>query len=106
MPWFQWQGESLLIHARVQARAKREGIDGLYGERLRIRVTAPPVDNKANLAIAALLASEFALSQDEVRCIHGEKHQNKTFSLRKPDRLPDWFIQLGGSAAQNSSAIR
>jgi hypothetical protein len=96
MSWQRWQGETLLLDLRVQPRAKRELVDGLYGERLRVRITAPPVDNKANGAIVALLAHEFGVPQQRVTLVQGEKGQNKTVAVERPASLPGWYAALGG----------
>ena len=39
--------EDLLLNLYVQANAKKDEIIGEYGENLKIRITALPVDNKA-----------------------------------------------------------
>ena len=96
MSWQRWQGETLLLELRVQPRAKRELVDGLYGERLRVRITAPPVDNKANGAIVALFAHEFGVPQQRVTLVQGEKGQNKTVAVERPAALPAWYTALGG----------
>lgn len=98
MGWQHWQGESLLLELRVQPRAKRDLVDGLYGDRLRVRIAAPPVDDKANGAIIALLAREFGVPQQRVAIVQGEKSQNKRVAIDRPAILPAWFADLGGSA--------
>ena len=45
------QGGDLLIEVRVQPRASRTEFAGTIGERLRIRLQAPPVDGRANAAL-------------------------------------------------------
>ena len=52
-------GGDLLIDVRVQPRASRTEFAGVIGDRLRIRLQAPPVDGRANAALVEFLAEAF-----------------------------------------------
>ena len=69
-------GVLLLIH--LQPRASKNGISGVHGGRLKIRVTAPPVDSKANEALREFLAESFGISKSQVQIVKGEKSRQKT----------------------------
>ncbi len=45
------------FYVQVQPRASREAIEGEYADALKIRLTAPPVDDRANEALTRLLAA-------------------------------------------------
>jgi uncharacterized protein len=45
----------VLIDALVQPRASRDAIDGVHDEALKLKVKAPPVDDRANRAVEKLL---------------------------------------------------
>lgn len=96
MSWYAWQDERLVLKLRVQPRARQAGVDGLHGERLRVRIHAPPVDDKANSELLELLARDFGLSRRAVAIAQGEHGQHKTVTLQAPSRLPEWFTALGG----------
>ncbi len=66
----------LLVH--VQPRAKREEIAGWQGERLRLRVTAPPVEGAANEAVVRLLADLLGVRRSQVTITRGVKSREKT----------------------------
>jgi uncharacterized protein (TIGR00251 family) len=92
--WHEHRDGQLVLHLKIQPRARRNQIEDVHGGRLRIRLNAPPVDDKANDALVALLASEFGIARQGVRITHGEKSRTKTVSLPCPAVLPAWFMQL------------
>lgn len=98
MGWHTWHGASLVLNLHIQPRARQAGIEGLHGERLRLRLGAPPVDGKANQALIGLLAAEFGVPRRAVRIAQGEHAMLKTVAVDTPRVLPAWFIALGGQA--------
>ncbi|NLB99832.1 MAG: YggU family protein, partial [Pseudomonas formosensis] len=57
--FYQWRGADLLLDCHLQPGARSIGFAGQHGERLKIRISAPPVDGKANEMLLAFLAKEF-----------------------------------------------
>ena len=68
----------VLIAIKAVPGAKRDEIVGLLGERLKVRVSAPPEGGKANKAICALLAKEFGVSKGDVEIVAGTMNAEKT----------------------------
>ena len=67
-----------LLRVRVQPRASRAAIGGWREDgTLTVRVTAPPVDGRANAAVGALLAAALDLPVTAVRVVHGERGRDK-----------------------------
>jgi uncharacterized protein (TIGR00251 family) len=62
---------------RLQPRASRDGIAGVMGGALKIRLCAPPVDNRANEALVEFLAGLLKTSKSAVRIRSGEQSRNK-----------------------------
>jgi uncharacterized protein len=62
---------------RVQPRASRDEIVGEYQDGLKIRLTAPPVDDRANKALRMLLASRLKVPLAAVRIASGERSRTK-----------------------------
>jgi uncharacterized protein (TIGR00251 family) len=62
---------------RVQPRASRDEIVGEYQDGLKIRLTAPPVDDRANQALRLLLASRLKVPLAAVRIASGERSRTK-----------------------------
>jgi uncharacterized protein len=69
------------LAVRVVTRASRDAIEGVYGEALKVRLTAPPVENKANDALRRLLAERLNVSVSAVRIVAGEKSRAKQISV-------------------------
>lgn len=66
---------------RVQPRASRDEIAGEYQEGLKIRLTAPPLDDRANEALRKLLASRLKVPLAAVRIASGERSRNKRVEI-------------------------
>ena len=61
----------------MQPRASRNRLEGVHGDQLRIRLTAPPVDGAANAACIAFLAKSFGVHRAQVRIEAGAKSRDK-----------------------------
>jgi uncharacterized protein len=62
---------------RVQPRASRDEIAGEYQGGLKIRLTAPPVDDRANESLRKLLAARLNVPLSAVRIASGERSRTK-----------------------------
>ncbi len=87
-PWYQWQGDDLALKVRVQPRASRDEIVGPHGDSLKVRITAPPVDGKANAHLIRYLAGAFGVGKGEVQIAAGETGRDKRLVINHPRRLP------------------
>jgi uncharacterized protein len=85
---YQWQGESLLLHCQLQPRSSRNEIVGVHNNRLKICITAPPVDGKANKHLIAIMAKWFGVSKSHISIARGEAGRMKTLCIDTPRRLP------------------
>jgi uncharacterized protein (TIGR00251 family) len=85
-------GATFLI--RVQSRAKMNAILGEIGDALKIAVTAPPIEGRANQACIAFLAELLNVPRSSVTIAAGETNPNK-------------LIRISGlSAAQVEAKLR
>jgi uncharacterized protein len=66
---------------RVQTRASRDEITGEWQEGLKIRLTAPPVDDRANDALRRLLAERLKVPVAAVRIASGEHSRTKRVEI-------------------------
>jgi uncharacterized protein len=66
-----------LMRVRLQPRAKREEVVGERAGAIVIRVTAPPVDGKANAALCAFLARVAGVPPSRVAVVRGQTSRDK-----------------------------
>jgi uncharacterized protein (TIGR00251 family) len=75
--------EGAVVSVRVQPRARRDEIVGWQGTTLRVRVTAPPVDGRANDAVIDVLAEAFGVPRAAVALVSGATSHNKLFRIAR-----------------------
>lgn len=73
------------LRVRAVPGASRSEISGLLGDRLKIRVAAPPEEGRANDAIARLLADRLGIPVRDVSVAAGHASRDKTLHLRGVD---------------------
>lgn len=73
----QEKPDGLIFKIRVQPRSSRSQVAGLYGDALKINLTAPPVDNAANKACGAFLAGMLSVAKSSVEIVSGHTGRNK-----------------------------
>lgn len=81
-----------MLELHVQPGAKRTGISGLHGERLKIRLAARALEGAANAALVTFLAKEFAVRKKDVRIESGESSRLKRVSVLGARREPESLL--------------
>ena len=61
------------------------------GNSLKVRITAPPVDGKANQHLIKFLARQFKVRKSQLELISGETSREKRFRISNPEHLPEIF---------------
>lgn len=95
--FYRWDADALIISVRVQPRASRDEIVGPYGDSLKVRITAPPVDGKANAHLIKYLAKAFGVPRARVHLLSGDSGRDKRLRIDSPTRLPDSIPSPGTS---------
>ena len=83
------EDDNIVLAVHVQPRAGRSAVLGRHGRALKLRVAAPPVDDRANAAAAALLAEEFGVAAGDIELVAGQRSRLKRFRILHAD--PDEF---------------
>lgn len=86
--WYRWEGDDLLVRLRVQPKARSDAFLAPYGDQCKVRITAPPVDGKANAGLQRLLAKTFGVTRNQVILVAGQSARDKTFRICAPQTLP------------------
>ena len=89
--WYRKTKEGWLISVHAQPGAKKSAVAGLHGDALKIRIAAPPVEGKANDALAAFVAKAIGVPRRAVSIVKGESSREKLLliadSAIDPNRL-------------------
>ncbi len=86
----RWDGSDLILRLRVQPRARSDGIVGVHGDSIRVRVSAPAVEGLANAGLISLLAECFGVPKNRVTLLHGHGGRTKLVRIVAPTVLPQW----------------
>ena len=78
----QERDRAIILAVRVQPGASRDEIAGEWEGALKIRLQAPPADNKANEALVEFLARVLKIPKSAVRILAGERSRTKRVELR------------------------
>lgn len=87
-PEARWEGERLILRVQVQPRARRDEFAGLHNGAVKIRLTAPALEGRANAALVAFLAEAFGVPRQRVALLQGETARIKLLAISAPLRIP------------------
>ena len=89
----RWRTNSVLeLRLYIQPKASRDQWMGLHGDEIKIAITAPPIDGKANAHLKKHLAKEFNVAKSHVHIESGELGRHKKVRIDQPSTLPDAII--------------
>ncbi|MBP8262571.1 DUF167 domain-containing protein [Pseudomonas fluvialis] len=89
MSYFRWDGADLLLDCHLQPKASKDEFAGLHGERLKIRISAPPIDGRANAQLLAFIAKAFGVAKSQVSLDSGDSSRQKRVRIQAPRQLPE-----------------
>lgn len=73
--------DGVRLNVRVQPRAAKTELAGLYGTALKVRLHSPPIDGAANHELISFLAKSLGVSKSAVRIVAGESSRAKTVEI-------------------------
>jgi uncharacterized protein (TIGR00251 family) len=74
--------EGCVLPVRAQPNARRPGVQGEQAGALKVAVTAPPSDGRANQALAEALREALGLRRSQVELLSGQSGRDKRFLIR------------------------
>lgn len=86
--FYKCENEDLLLRLYVQPNATKDEIIGEYGQNLKTRITALPVDNKANKHLLKFLVKIFTVSISQLTLMKGENQRIKRVKILSPNPPP------------------
>ncbi|WP_083399096.1 DUF167 family protein [Oceanisphaera psychrotolerans] len=89
----------LYLSLYLQPKASRDQFLGLHGEELRVAITAPPVDGKANAHLLKWLAKQCRVAKSQVVLLAGESSRHKKLLIESPREIPPMLAELLANSA-------
>jgi uncharacterized protein (TIGR00251 family) len=77
----QQTDHGILLHVRAQPNAKKNAVGGERNGALKVAVTAPPEDGRANAALVQLLADTLGVKPSQVELLRGATSRDKVFQI-------------------------
>ena len=95
-------GKDTLLRVRVQPRASREDVIGEAEGRVRVALTAPPVEGAANDALRRFIAARLGVARGRVTLESGEKSREKTVRIAG---MPETAVRNGLGLLENAGQV-
>ncbi len=73
--------EEIILKIYLQPKSSKNEVVGPYQDGMKIKVTAPPVEEKANEALIRFLAKKFGISSSCIEIIRGHHSREKTLRI-------------------------
>ena len=77
---------SLNIQVQIQPRSSKDQIIGIHNGRLKIKISAPPVDGKANQNLIEFIAKALGVSKSKIEIVKGRTSKLKTLKISGIDQ--------------------
>jgi uncharacterized protein len=90
--WCRSEDGVITLTLYVQPGAKRSEVAGLHGEALKIRLAAPPLDGRANIALLRFIADAMDVPLRNVELRQGEQSRHKTVQVTGSRIDPELLI--------------
>lgn len=96
-PFYRWQNNDLLLFCQLQPKTKNDEFAGVVAgetigkrcnQRIKIRITAPPIDGKANQHLIKFLAKQFGVAKSAISIESGELGKQKNVLVKQPTKIP------------------
>lgn len=92
--WLKVHPKGCTLSLYIQPGASRSEISGLHGDRLKVKIKAPPVDGEANEALIEFIAETLKLPKRDVHLIQGETSRQKTVLVETTEEKVRSILQI------------
>jgi uncharacterized protein (TIGR00251 family) len=73
--------DGVIFNIRVLPRSSRCEIAGIQNDALKLKITAPPVEGKANEECIRFLSDTLGIKRNRISIIAGRKSKNKSVAI-------------------------
>ncbi|MBO1518196.1 DUF167 family protein [Oceanisphaera pacifica] len=80
--------DTLYLSLYVQTKTSRDRIVTMVGDELKVAITAPPVDGKANAHLLKWLAKQCKVAPSQVQLLSGHNSRHKRVVIHSPQNIP------------------
>jgi uncharacterized protein (TIGR00251 family) len=80
--------KDIMLKVYLQPKSSKNEIVGAYRDGIKVKVTAPPVEGKANEALIRFLAKELKVSPSCIEILKGHHSREKTLRISDLNALP------------------
>lgn len=81
MEWINERPDGIDLQIKAVPRAAKNGIQGVHDNALKVRLTTPPIDGKANAALIKFLSKALRVSKSQIHLVRGETDRHKTLRI-------------------------
>ncbi len=87
--------QGTILRLYIQPRSSRNQIVGLFGDRLKVKLTSPPVEGTANKCCCDYLSKVFKIPKSHIELVSGDKARQKRILLYgvQPQLVESFIIQ-------------
>lgn len=82
MEWMNETSDGVDVQIRAVPRASKNEIQGIHDNALKVRLTTPPIDGKANQALLKFLSKTLGITKSKIELTHGDTSRHKTLRIR------------------------
>ncbi len=79
--------KEMTLKVYLQPKSSKNQVVGPYRDGIKVKVTAPPVEGKANEALIKFLAKEFKISASSIEILKGRNSREKMIMIRDNNKV-------------------
>lgn len=89
--FYKWVNHTLILDVLVIPNSKSDEIVGPFESSIKIKITAPAKEGKANDYLVSLLSKQFKVPKSHIKLAKGAQNKYKKFHIQSPKILPKWL---------------
>ena len=89
--------EDIILKVYLQPKSSKNEVVGPYRDGIKVKVTAPPIEGKANEALIRFLAKEFGISPSCIEILKGHHYREKILRISGPKNWRTFLPSLNNT---------